>query len=238
MLITKIKNWLLPNTCVLCGNAAKRDLDLCVACEQELPWLTHACVSCALPLSKEVSVGRQCGTCLQQNLPFSSVLALFQYQSPVDRLITGLKFHQRLVYAKLLSELLERRLAVRYQSKPMPECVIPMPLHRDRLRERGFNQAVEIARPLVKKLGIKLDMKSCQRVRATLAQTSLPAKERQYNVKNAFYVNSTLYAKHVAILDDVVTTGHTVSELARVLNNAGVEQVDIWCCARTSMLGD
>lgn len=238
MLITKIKNWFLPYICVFCGDFTHAERDLCIGCEQELPWLTHACNRCALPLPTATPLGQQCGDCLQQSPPFQKTIALFQYQTPIDHLITGLKFQQKLIYAKLLSELLIQQIQKSYDAENLPELIIPMPLHHKRLQERGFNQAVEIARSVAKKLKIKMDLKSCRRVRATAAQTTLPAAQRKDNIKNAFYIGSKLSAKHIAILDDVVTTGYTVTELARELHKSGVERIDVWCCARTNMLGD
>ena len=230
-----LQQWCLAPTCVLCGHFTKRSLDLCVPCEKELPWSKHACIQCALPLPQDTPE-QVCGCCLQQPPPFEKTLTLFQYQTPIDHLIKGLKFQQRLTYAKVLSELFAQQLDSYYQRHQQPECIIPMPLHKTRLRERGFNQAVEIAKPISKKLGIKLDRKSCIRTRATQAQTQIPAKERERNVKNAFYIKPEFAAKHVAILDDVVTTGHTITELSNALKKAGVEKIDIWCCARTSKL--
>lgn len=220
--------------CVLCGGKPHSNIALCEACTEDLPWITHACMRCALPLPKDALIDQLCGNCLQHDLPFHRTIALFDYQTPIDRLITGLKFHDRLVYAKLLGELLAQCLIKRYQHQTWPTCIIPMPLHKKRLRERGFNQSVEIARPLVKAFAIPLDRKSCSRVRATVAQTSLPATERRQNIKNAFVVDAAFTAKHVAILDDVVTTGSTITELSWMLKNVGVEQIDVWCCARTS----
>lgn len=233
-----IQTWCLPPTCVLCG-AQGKNIDLCHDCWQELPWLTHACVRCALPLPIQAPANIECGNCLRHALPFNKLLALFHYQPPIGRLITGLKFHQQLKYAHLIGELLTERLIKTYQTnQKIPDLLIPMPLHPIRLRERGFNQAVEIARPIIKKMGIKMDLTSCQRVRATIPQTTLPAAQRKNNVKNAFQINSILHNKHVAILDDVVTTGHTIIELSRMLKEVGVKYIDIWCCARTNLLGD
>jgi len=236
MLITKIKDWLLPPTCLLCGTAAKRDLDLCFACERDLPWLTNACVICSIPLPEE-TVSLQCGNCLKRPPSFDKVLALFSYANPIDRFITGLKFHNRLVYAKLLGTLLANKIEAAYRNEKLPECIIPVPLHRDRLIERGFNQAVELARPIKEKLKIPLDITSCQRIRNTSAQTQLPASQRCNNVKHAFSINPIPQLHHVALLDDVMTTGHTIIELCHILRYAGVEKIDVWCCARTNLIG-
>lgn len=225
---------LLPSACVLCGNNSGQITNLCEACRQELPWLIGVCESCAVPLPAATPTSQFCGECLQQALPFTRVYALCRYEEPIDRLITALKFKHQLVYARLLGELLVERLqADWYQYEKLPECLIPVPLHAQRLRERGFNQAIELARPIVKKIKIPLNIDACQRVRATQTQMALPATERQNNVKKAFAVNIKFNAKHVAILDDVMTTGHTIRELSKALRKVGVERIDIWCCART-----
>lgn len=232
-MFTKLLNLLLPPTCLLCGDPAKQDIDLCKPCQQELPWLTETCSICALPLTTKTIV---CGNCLQHPPPFTKTLALWHYQNPIDHFIMGLKFNRRLVYARLLGELLTNKLQKHYQQQPLPECIIPVSLHATRLRERGFNQALEIARPIAKKLDLPIDFKTCRRIRATVAQTALPANKRRHNVRNAFALTNTLRAKHVALLDDVVTTGHTITELSALLRKTGVEQIDVWCCARTSIV--
>ncbi len=205
--LVKLQNILLPATCVLCGGVAKRDIDLCVACEAELPWVQT----------------------------FTATLALFHYEKPIDHLITAFKFQQQLVYGRLLGELLLRRIREWYAHDDLPEYIIPVPLHTQRLRERGFNQALELARPIAKQLNIKIDVTSCKRVIATPAQSNLPAVQRQRNVKDAFSIQSTLHAKHVAVIDDVITTGCTITELSRKLRETGIERIDVWCCARTRL---
>lgn len=225
----------LPPTCILCSSKAK-EWDLCKACEQDIPKIAQVCACCALPLPIHTPVNQLCGKCLQDPPPFNKVYALFPYQAPIDNLITKLKFQGNLVYAKVLGELMANYLQAEYKKERLPECLIPVPLHRKRLRERGFNQAVELARPIVKRLDIPLMLKSCQRVRATIAQINLPAADRRTNLRNAFNVTSIITAKHVAIIDDVVTTGSTIAELSRSLRAEGVERIDIWCCARTNSL--
>jgi ComF family protein len=121
-----------------------------------------------------------------------------------------------------------------YQNQNPPDCIIPVPLHPLRLKQRGFNQALEIARPIAKKLKIPIDTTHCLRIVATLPQAAISATARKHNIKNAFIVNPLLKAKHVAIVDDVLTTGSTVTELAQRLKKSGVQKIDIWCCARPS----
>lgn len=176
----------------------------------------------------------KCGWCLRYQPPYDATFALWEYQKPVMQLITGLKFHSQLKYARLLGELMADYLSVQVaQGYQKPECIIPIPLHKTRLRERGFNQVLEIARGIAKRLDIPIDISSCIRVKATQAQSSIQAKKRRSNVKNAFRVVTGFSKRHVAIIDDVMTTGHTVSALSKQLRQHQVERIDIWCCART-----
>jgi ComF family protein len=115
----------------------------------------------------------------------------------------------------------------------VPQLIIPMPLHPLRLKERGFNQALELARPIAKRLGIPINNKSCERIRVTQAQSLIPAPQRLHNVENAFRVNENFQATNIAIIDDVITTGHTVNELSKVLRKREVEKITIWCCAKS-----
>jgi len=169
---------------------------------------------------------------LKKAPPFHTIHSALQYAAPVDHWVTALKFQQKLVYARLLSALLLETLLPLQTTKP--DLLIPMPLHRQRLCERGYNQSLEIARSIAKKLAIPLALDECQRILATAPQASMPAAERRKNVRNAFWISLTLKGKHVIIVDDVVTTASTVTELARALRLAGVIRVDVWCCARTA----
>ena len=116
--------------------------------------------------------------------------------------------------------------------QPLPEAILPVPLHSTRLRERGFNQALELARPMAQALALPLLIHHSQRTRATVAQTSLSAKQRRKNIRGAFQVTQPLPARHIAIVDDVMTTGQTINELAKTLRKAGATHIDVWVCAR------
>jgi ComF family protein len=177
-----------------------------------------------------------CGQCVKQPPLFNHTFAPFHYQPPIDKLTMGIKFGRNLVYARVLGELMAKNIGRYLIEADKPDCLIPVPLHHTRLRERGFNQALELAKPIAKQLQIPIDFRSCKRVRATLAQTLIPAATRQRNVRNAFLVAKDFFAPHVAILDDVVTTGSTVTELSRILLQAGVKKISIWCCARTDVV--
>lgn len=144
-------------------------------------------------------------------------------------LVTNLKFNANYKNARLLGLLLAEQLQRR---TALPECIIPVPLHEKRYQERGFNQSIEISRTVAKQLRIPLELNACIRHRNTQHQVSLPAKQRHNNIKNAFSIVRPLRYSHVAVLDDVMTTGSTVAEIASVLKTAGVQKVEIWVCAR------
>ena len=145
--------------------------------------------------------------------------------------ISRLKFNRALHYAPLLASIFNRQLSQR--STNTPDCIIPVPLHPSRQRDRGFNQSLEIARLVSKMTGIPVEKSLCKRIRSTPFQSGLNAVTRNRNVKNAFQVVKKSHYRHVAIFDDVVTTGSTVNELARVLKKAGVEIIEVWAIART-----
>jgi len=230
MMFKKLQYWLLPTFCLLCHTKTLGDA-LCSPCFEELPWQVHNCVRCGLSLSET----QICGECAKNPPPYDHTVCLFDYQTPIAQLILSLKFAGKLAYAKLLGELMTARIAQHYQTENIPELIIPVPLHVQRLKERGYNQALEIARPIAKQLKMALDVTSCVRVLPTLPQAMSQLDTRKQNMKDAFEVKQVLQAKHVAIIDDVVTTGSTVAELASVLKKAGVARVDVWCCARTQL---
>jgi len=227
----KIIHPFFPYICIFCSERTKREIDLCIDCEKNLPWLNQVCIHCAAPLPSNIN--SICGTCLKTPLPFYKICILFSYTPAIKKLITGLKFQQRLLYGNILRTLLAEKVALLYQQEDLPEIIIPVPLHKKRFRERGFNQAIELARPIKKKLKIPIDHTSCIRLRNTAAQSTLPAHQRAINVKNAFIIRKRPAAQHVTLLDDVMTTGHTLIELSRALYDTGVKRIDVWCCART-----
>jgi ComF family protein len=224
-----IQDWLFPPTCLLCGDAGTAGRDLCPACAKSLPLNHPACPRCATPLPFET--GLPCGACQHEPPAFAESFALFRYQNDGETgyLIKSLKFHARHSCARLLGDLLADALAGR---ESRPELIIPVPLHRSRYRERGYNQSLEIARIVAQRLRIRLDFNTCIRSKNTQSQTELNAEERRRNVSRAFALTRPLQARHVAIFDDIVTTGSTVNELAKALRKAGAEKVEVWACAR------
>ncbi len=215
---------LLPASCLLCGADSDHDL-LCPACADDLPLLPATlCPQCSLP----TTFGEPCGACLHEAPHFDATLALFRYDFPVDRIVHALKYGHQLAVAGWLGE----RLAARLAGQAPAELIVPLPLHPQRLAERGFNQAGEIAAHLEKRLKIPVDRYSLQRTRATPAQAELPLKERHKNVRGAFECRSDLSGKHILLLDDVMTSGATANECARVLKLHGAARVSVAVAAR------
>ncbi len=219
-----------PGVCTLCGDACGAAMDLCEPCRADLPFQVHGCPGCGVTLP---ACGL-CGRCLGRRPAYHGVVSLFEYVPPVDGLITGLKYHGKLGHARLLGQLLTQRL-LRHDGE-RPEVILPVPLHGKRLHERGFNQAVEIARPVAHALQVPIELHACRRRRMTSPQSTLPAAQRQKNVRNAFAMTRDCQWRRVAIVDDVMTTGHTVAALAQCLRHHGVEEVQVWVCARAAPL--
>ncbi|HEX8874093.1 MAG TPA: ComF family protein [Nitrosospira sp.] len=224
---SNIAQALFIRNCLLCG-AESRD-DFCNPCRHGLPHLTRDhCTVCALPLTES----RICGACLA-NLPaFDRSVAALEYAFPVDALLHALKYQANLAMARVLADLLAARID-HIDRIELPDFIVPMPLHPGRLRERGFNQALEIARRISKKTGVALLPGVCQRARDTPSQTGLPWKEREQNIRGAFTCEANLEGKHIAVLDDVMTTGATLNELAKALRKSGAAHVSVWVVART-----
>lgn len=221
-----------PANCLLCEASADH-LPLCNDCLQDLPWNLHACERCAIPLPEELLL---CGECRPRPPPQQAALAPLRYVFPVDSLIAGLKYHRQLAHAPVLSQLLLE--AVQAADRPLPQLILPVPLHPRRLAERGYNQALEIARPMAKALELPLETRLLSRALHTRSQRTLDARTRHHNLEKAFGVDirrlETLgFPAHIAIVDDVMTTGATVGAIASLLQRHGVTDIDVWCVART-----
>ena len=162
---------------------------------------------------------------------FDAATALLYYRPPTDYLIQRLKFSGELAVAPLLADLLAQKIAAR--TSPLPDLLIPVPLHRARLQERGFNQATELARHLGRRLNLTFEHRLCRRNRHTRPQSLTPTGLRYRNLRGAFSVSGELSSRHVVIIDDVMTSGHTSDELARVLRRAGAATVEVWIIARS-----
>lgn len=222
---------LFPPFCPLCGGASAAS-GVCAPCAADLPWNRMPCRLCAAPL---VLAGRTCGHCQSRPPAYDQALAAFAYGPPLDHLVKRLKFGGELHVAPALAELMARYLRTRLPGNP--RALVPVPLHANRLRERGFNQAGELARALGRLLGVPVTGSLALRLRATAPQSDLPLSRRRHNLRGAFSVRNGPVPEHVAIVDDVMTTGSTVSVLARALKRAGARRVDVWCLCRTPRHG-
>ena len=239
-LVQRLLTNLFPSRCILCQqtvieHAINHDIEVCSGCYQDLPHNDNCCSHCALPLAEDIS-GVLCGRCIKKLPLFDYSYSLFRYEDEIIRLVHQLKFGEKISYARSIGELLLTTMVDRLlPEQGMPDCVIPVPLHDRRLRERGYNQSTEIARVLAKKMDLPIAQGKVVRQRSTLTQTGLKADERQRNIKGAFKVVSELNDKHVLVVDDVITTGSTVNELAKALKKSGVERVGVLSIARAPL---
>lgn len=207
-------------------------INICTDCYHDLPTLPHHCTKCACFLPRQ-SQFQRCGQCLTQPTPFRQVFALLPYSFPVDSLVSQLKFQRQLSHAALFGHLLATKASnVWYRNQPMPDLIIPVPLHATRHHQRGFNQAFEIARVCAKQMSLPLNHQGLARIRPTQPQSTLSRRQRAHNMQHAFKANHAFTNLHVALVDDVMTTGQTILACAKTLQQAGAKHIDIWCCAR------
>ncbi len=243
---TRLDAWFsawLPKRCPLC--AAPVSSGFCGHCRPLLPWITAACQTCGAELPPQDVAwhaeqseqteqawlagqsARVCGACLAQPPYYDHAVIPFKYLPPVAEHIRALKYHQQLRFADALGAMICERAAL----TPRPDALAPVPLHPRRLRQRGYNQALEIARCMGRRLGIEVCHSSMARIKNTTPQVSLSKTARQRNVQGAFYAAASQY-RHIAVVDDVVTSGSTVNAAARALRAAGAETISIWAAAR------
>ena len=225
-LVDELLDAVLPSHCLLCGAQGQGALSLCPDCAREIPRNDVRCTRCALPLAAPAPL---CGRCIKHLPPWDAAWVPFRYEWPLVPLEARFKFGGDLAAGRTLS-LLWMAAA---RPAALPDAIVPVPLHRSRLRKRGYNQALELARPLARHLHVPLLRDALRRLRATGAQTELSAIQRRRNVRGAFAAHTDGEVPgHVAVLDDVFTTGATLAECVRVLKRAGVARVDVWALAR------
>lgn len=230
---SQVYNWLKNKQhCALCDEPADTPHSLCVSCESELPWLGARCQVCALPLPH---AGLTCGGCLRRPPRFDRVEAPWRYAFPVDSLITRFKHQAKWPLGRLLGELLSHHLQHAFdEGLAQPDLLLPVPLAERRQRQRGFNQAALLAQWLSEQLQLPVQQHWLQRVIDTPAQQQLDAATRKRNLRRAFALApaSQVSGLHLALVDDVLTTGATVEECARVLRRHGAAGVDVLTLAR------
>jgi ComF family protein len=218
-----LRRSLFAQECVLCAAPGGAGF-FCPGCDREMPRPAEACPQCAGPSPG----GAVCGACLRAPPSFDTTIAAWRYEFPVDRLVQTLKYGGRLALADAFAAALACALGAR-----RVELLVPMPLSAARLRERGFNQAMEIARHLARRSGTRIDAHAVARIRDTPPQTDLPHDARAANVRGAFACTGLVAGLNVALVDDVMTTGASLEELARTLKAAGAAGVENWVVART-----
>ena len=222
-LIRHMADQLLEQDCLLCGDTSGNTL-LCSPCAKDLPRLQiEHCPQCALPTPH----GEHCGHCLTKPPHFDASIASFIYDFPLDKLVQSFKYAHQLALGRWFGEQL-----VPSATDCQADLIIPLPLHPLRLRERGFNQALELARPISAARGWPIDTQTCSRIRHTPAQADLPWRERVKNIRGAFHCNTDLSGKNIVLIDDVMTTGASLNECARTLKLHGAARVTVLVVAR------
>jgi len=246
-LAKKLLSNLFPSRCLLCQKTVislsiNGNIEICPECLSGLPYNEVSCRHCAVPLATEgerdMKESVLCGRCIKKLPVFDYVYSPLRYEGGAIRLIHQLKFSGKITFSRTLGEIMldcwedktTQNSSVDMLHKP--DYLLPVPLHKSRMRQRGFNQSIELARVMAKKLNIPIECNVVRRIRRTSSQTGLNAKQRRNNIKGAFEVVQKIPAKRVLIVDDVMTTGSTVNELARVLKKKSVEQVGVLCLAR------
>lgn len=219
----------LPHYCLLC-RLTETEMGLCADCIKSLPWQEIVCPRCAQPMTESIL----CADCLQHDIFYDQIIAPLRYEQAMRYLISQFKFHERLVCANLLSDLFIQHIKTRTDFI-QADLLVPVPLHKLRLRERGFNQALEMSKQFARAFNIPLQRTILYKKQASVAQSSLDFKSRKKNIKNRFGLKHAVTGKHIAIVDDVVTTGSTVNEIAKLLKQNGATYVSVWAIARTVM---
>lgn len=228
MILDGLQKFLFPPVCLICGQAGQSDLDCCPGCETELPRLKGQCARCGLELDSDRPL---CGRCSMALPSFDATWPAFAYQNEIEKLVRRFKFHSDLAAGRLLGKLLAGRLKALGAGRP--DVMMPVPLHARRLLLRGFNQSALLCRDLAAQMDGLPWIDGLKRIRDTATQIHLPADRRAANVRGAFaLVHLPKTTRHVALVDDVMTTGSTLNECARILRSAGVERVEVWVVAR------
>lgn len=220
-----VDNFWPSRRCLYCGGPSN-EISICPACTNSLPWIGQACPGCARPQNFE----GLCRRCLKKPMPFDFAWAAFQLDSPVRQAIHTMKYGAGFLQAHLLGQLFAQKLGRR--ALPLPELIVPVPLHCRRLLVRGYNQSLELALTIRRSLEIQVEAGLARRVRATPDQIGQSRSQRQKNLRGAFSVDARVAGKHIALLDDVMTTGATLAELAHVARRAGATRIEAWAIAR------
>ncbi|NND92722.1 MAG: ComF family protein [Granulosicoccus sp.] len=237
----------IGSRCVICDRPGRPDVDICDDCESWLPrchqtdgsgltrWLCLACGDEST--HRAPAIARHsgcCEDCLAAGGPFSRIVAPYRYDFPVDRLIRRLKYHDQRSLARVFGTLLADAVKAADETRPLPDLLVPVPLHRSRRRVRGYNQSADLARWCARELGLRCAQRAADREYDTGSLAGLSRLQRQHRILGAFRADPLVAGQHVAIVDDVLTSGSTARELARELYDTGVSSVELWVLARTA----
>ncbi len=242
-IVRRLKRWYaglttyqLHRSCIICGKVSELpSLALCRECLRMLPWSGHYCQNCGKPLI--LATDTLCGRCATHSRIIDRLLFPCWYRPPIDELIKALKFKNQIVCARVLGAILTNYLVKLLDGHTLPQVIIPVPLHAQRLRQRGYNQAKELAAVVANSLHLPIN--NCYLVRTvnTVPQTLSPTRVRRHHLANAFTININNHHagyQRVALIDDVFTTGATVNACVHVLLRSGVKHIQVWCVARAS----
>lgn len=233
-LLALIRQAYHTKSCLLCLASTENKHAICNSCSGDLPLNTVCCHQCALPLATQNNSNELiCGECLCDEPPFDKTISVFHYAYPVDSCIQSLKYNGRRYFAQTLSSFLIKEIVKRDQNDPLPEVLLPVPIHRKKLKQRGFNQSLLIALELKKALKIPIDQSILAKEVYTESQAGLNKQQRKRNLEKSFTVKKKHTYQHVALIDDVMTTRATAEVIARQLRASGVLTVEVWCIART-----
>ena len=214
--------------CPVCSQKHRQFFALCMPCEKLLPRLGPACKHCATPLPDTTTL--LCGPCAVKTPALDYVYTAFRYEEPLRSLLQAFKYQESLYLTTFFSHLIQLSLT---EDAKQTECLIPVPMHSKRLKERGFNQSVLLTKQLAKETKLNYTLTACKKIIHTAQQAQLDRQSRQINLNNAFIIKPLPF-EHVTIVDDLITTGCTANTIARNLKQSGVTRVDLWCCAKTT----
>ena len=227
--LRKLFDWVIPAKCLKCSSAlGSTRLPVCDNCYPELPFQTLSCRQCGQPFA---GFSDLCGRCLANPPHFDACFCPFEYSDCIRDLIIKLKYQERPELAHKAAQLLANEVLA--NEIPMPELLVPVPMHIKRLRKRGFNQANLLARHLGKLLSVRVDHCFIIKSRLTPRQAGLSLKQRRRNLSGSFSARKKTAVKSAAIIDDVVTTGATAGEIAKIMKKKGVDYIQVWGVAHT-----
>lgn len=223
---TKI-NHTLFNRCIICNKTSP--CSICWLCFCLLPWAEHYCQKCLTALPRT----GLCGQCQTKVSKFQMGVIAFYYQSPIAEILHKLKYQNGLEYASAIAHSLAVSLFTQFDSTTKPEIIIPIPLHQNRLKQRGYNQVAEIVKYLSPIIEIPICWDALERIKDTHAQVGLSEAKRRKNISNAFAIKNPLETKSVLLVDDVITSGSTMVSAAQCLKSANIDNIIVAAIAKT-----